>query len=156
VDQLREQYTKDFAARSRAAFDSVGKQFEDALGMVIVDEKAPDAEKQSAAQYNEALGTLSKRAEALAFGQTTETTVSEMAHKATRFDFMVEHAVPRLVANYDGVISRQNSEIAALQAQIKELTGGMPRVGGGEGNSGGKPAYEPNHLKAAEAFFRQG
>jgi hypothetical protein len=155
VDSLRTQYSQDFAARSRAAFDSVGKQFEDTLGQVTSDEKADDATKMADVEYNQSLTSLSKKAEALAFGQTSELGVSEMAHKSTRFDFMITHAVPRLVASYDKVVQAQNSQISDLTRQITELTGAAPRLSGsaGEGDKSPPKEFESNNLKAAEAYF---
>lgn len=156
VDSLRTQYSQDFAARSRAAFDSVGKQFEDTLGQVTSDDKADDATKLADMEYNSSLSQLSKKSEALAFGQTSETGVSEMAHKSTRFDFMITHAVPRLVASYDKVVQAQNTKISDLTRQITELTGAAPRLSGsaGEGDKSPPKEFESNNLKAAEAYFR--
>lgn len=155
VDQLRQQYQQNFAARSRAAFDNVGKQFQDTLVAAEVPENATEEQKQEIATYNAELAALNKRAEALAFGETNEESVSAMAHKAVRLDFMANHALPRMFAAFNGAIASRDAQIEQMSAQIKELTAANPQLkgGAGEGDGGGEKKAPTSHLEAAQGYF---
>jgi hypothetical protein len=156
VDKLREEYQKNFAARARATFDATAKAFDETLLPAQADEKADEATKQDVAAYNAALASINKKAEALAFGQVNEATASEMAHKAARFDFMVEHAIPRFQKLVEAELGKAYSQIAELQQKLKELTEANPGYkggGGGDPEGGSKPEGDLSHLDAAKKYF---
>lgn len=157
VDALRAEYQKNFAARARATFDAASQKFQDTLMEATADEKADDATKQEVANYNAALAALNKKAEALAFGQVNEATASEMAHKAARFDFMVEHAIPRFQKLAEAELGKAYTQISELQQKLKELTEANPGYkggGGGEPEGGAKPEGDLGHLDAAKKYFQ--
>jgi|GEM_PF-2840923 len=156
VDNLRAEYQKNFAARARQTFDATAKAFDETLVPATADEKADEATKQEVEQYNVALATVNKKAEALAFGQVSEASAAEMAHKAARFDFMVEHAIPRFQKLAEAELGKAYGQIAELQQKLKELTEASPGYkggGGGEPEAGAKPEGELSHLDAAKKYF---
>lgn len=156
VDQLRQQYAQNFAARSKASFDAVSKDFADTLLPLTPGEKATDAEKSDIEAYNQSLVALDKKAEALAFGKTDERTISEMAHKAARFDFVIEQVIPRFAKAAQAEIDVREAELATLRQQVKDMTGAKPTVGGGSGDGDAvkKEAAPANHLAAAQSYFQ--
>lgn len=142
-------------SRSRAAFDSVSKGYSEHFIPVTVDEKAGDADKAAAQEYNAALASLQKEAEALAFGQIDEKTAAEMAHEAALYRFTLKHGLPRIGKLYDAALSERDAKIAELEGRVKALTAASPSVDGGSGGgSDDTPAAEVSHLAAAKAYFK--
>lgn len=143
-------------ARSRAAFDQVGAQFQGLFVPAVVDEKADDAAKASAAEYNAALANVGKQAEQLAFGQIDERGAASMAHRAALFDFVIEKGIPRIGTIYQNAMKQLVEKIQLQEQQIAELTAASPKAPGGAGSgvstADDKPADE-DHLSAARRYF---
>lgn len=157
VDQLREQYKEQFSARARQSFDQVTANYQDSLAELAVPDDSPEEDKQAAQAYNDALSKVTKKAEALAFGSINETQAADMAHKAARFEFLVEHAIPHLTKVAEAEITKRDGEIASLQKKIKDLTDANPGYDGHGSDNGGdagdnKSEGEMSHLDAAKKY----
>lgn len=140
ADELRTTYQQNFAARARATFDEVAKNYQDTLMEITPAENATPEEKAEVEAYNAALRAVPAASEKLAFGQIDERSASDMAHRAARFDFLVNHAVPYFVKTAQTQLSKAHARIAELEAQVAGMTAAQPKVGGdtnGEGGGGG-------------------
>lgn len=153
-DESLKSFSQNSGARSRATFDAVGKNFNGAFIPVAVDDKADDATKQAAAQYNAELASITTTAEKYAFGQLNEATAAEMAHKAALFDFTLSRGIPRIGELYNAELAASASRIAELEAQVKNLTVASPSLSGGSGAPGkDAPSGEETHLESARRYF---
>ena len=155
TDALRDTYTKQFAARARQSFDEASRQFGETLVEMTIPDDASDEDKRDAEAYNEGLRSLSTKAEAFAFGKTDSKSVSEVAHKAARFDFLVDQAIPHLTKVAEKAITTRDAKIADLENQIKGLTEASPKYQPGDNSEGGEAVEEgdKSHLEAAGKYF---
>lgn len=156
TDELREQFRQQQLVRARAAFDDVGKGYAETLLPMAVAENASPEEKAAADAYNAALAQVNTISEKLAFSATDERTVADMAHKAARFDFIVNHAMPRFEQAATAELTKAFTRIAELEAQVKHFTASQPRYqGGGDGGSGDGDGNAPRPGESTEAYARR-
>ena len=158
ADETLKSMKQNGGARSRASFDSVARNYSDAFLAAPIDEKAPDADKQSAAAYNEALAGIGKQAETYAFGQIDETGVADLSHKAALYEFTMNHGIPRIASLYGAALTSRDAKIAELETQVKALTKSSPTLssGSGTGSSGDSaPPANESHAEAARRYFQR-
>jgi hypothetical protein len=162
VDELRTQYTQAQQARARAAFDAVGKNYSEMLPEIAVPDSASDEEKQAIAEYNASLKSVNFTAEKLAFGKVDDRAASEMAHKAARFDFLVERAMPRFEKMVTQELAKYMTRAKELEKQVADMTAARPNYSpSGDGSAGSDDAQRPGESTftyakrmAAKAGFR--
>jgi hypothetical protein len=115
---------------------------------------ATPEEKSSIDAYNKAVDDVRANAEKLAFDPSGEEGVAHAAVKAASFDFFMQHAIPRMEAEYTSLVEL----VTQLQGELKELRGskGEAGGGGGDGDAGGNDSGETeDHLSAAKKVFRR-
>lgn len=156
ADEFAKTAKQNISARSREAFDRVASGFQGHFLPATPDEKAPDAEKQAALEYNAALANVSKVAEKYAFGELNESSAAEIAHKAALYEFTMTKGMERIGQIFNQTVTAKDAEIETLKAQVKALSAAAPQVNGGSGADTGAdaPVEETDHLAAARKFFK--
>jgi hypothetical protein len=159
ADEVLKSAHQQRAARARAVFDEVGKQFSgSAFSPVTTDEKASEEDKKFNESFNAALATLGPAAERLGLGAIDEPTAAAMAHKAVRYDFFMTHGLPRIGRVYKGILEERAAKITQLEKQVKELSAAKPSLSGGSGAGTPEDEHsedEDDHLTAARKYFKQ-
>lgn len=135
---------------AKAAFEETWKSldFGEALNPMEIPADASAEDRAALEAYNKAVGGIRTNAEQIAFGRTDERGASLTATKAATFDFLREHAIPRMEAEFAKaatLVSDLTKEIAALKAA---------RAGGGsDGGGGNDSTAEESHAAAASKVF---
>lgn len=140
----------------RAAFGKTWQKL-GGMGEVLVkleaDADATPEQKTAVDAYNKALDAVRTNAEALAFSPGNEEVAAQTAVKAATFDFFVNHAIPRMEAEYKGLVDL----VGKLQSEVVELRGGKGEAvdgGGGDGGHGGDALELSLDAAAAKVWGR--
>lgn len=154
ADEFLKNAKQSTGARSREAFDKVSANYREHFVTIEVDDKADDATKAAAAEYNTALAAVSKQAEKYAFGQLDEATAADLANKAALYEFTMAKGLPRIGQLFEAEVTKRDNRIAELEKQVKALSSASPQVSGGSGSStgGDTPSADEDHLSAAKRF----
>ena len=143
------------AAESKQTFEEVWGKLSGPDGFLVTVTAADDAspeEKESVTRYNQAVTNVRTAAEQNAFGQLTPQKGAALAGKAAVLDFLQEHGLPRMEAEYRRLLEHDRQVTARLaeitKARSTGPAAGDPAAGGGGG--GGPPKNET----PAQAFKR--
>lgn len=155
ADEFLKSAKQNVSARSRETFDKVGANYREVFVPIQPDEKADDATKSAAAEYNAALASVQKSAERYAFEKLDEATAADLAHKAALYEFTMTHGMRRIGALFEAELSTRDTKIAELESQVKALTKAAPSVESGAGAASAgdeKGEAEQDHLTAARRY----
>ena len=153
-------------AQQQAAFERTWAKASTGVSEHIVELDMPDGvndEHVRAAvdQYNAAIKGLRTVAQQRAFGPATAENISENAIKSAAYDFQIQHAMPRLMGEFQALLDLNRGLTAQLQAiksrnpnsQISGAsTGGEPIGAGPDGTLSNAQLSRMTHAEAAAAL----
>jgi hypothetical protein len=136
--------------RQRDSFDKVfsGGDETGFLQEIQSGSDATDDEKTATAKYNEGVREVRQRAEKYAFSPIDDAAMATVAKKAATLDFIMEHGMARLEAEYNKVVELN----AAMAEKLKGLRASRQSgvASGDQSASGG----EMDAMGELEAAFR--
>lgn len=127
MDNAVQDWNQNRNAEVRRIFDATSDNYQKFQPLPIRDGITED-QKAADESYNNAIQATTQKAEEYAFGQMTDERVAEVSNKAAQFDFIVEHAIPRLAqmaASREGALKNQISDMAKELAEFKNIEPGQ-------------------------------
>jgi hypothetical protein len=111
--------------KSRQAFEEVVKENKSwMLKPYEIPESLDPEEKQSLEEFNKAVSQIKTQAERYAFSPSDEKTSAALAFKAAQYDLYTNHAIPRMVKDYQDA----KATIAELTDKLKQLQAKRPGI----------------------------
>jgi uncharacterized protein YukE len=145
--------------RAKQAFAAVEQELTAKAGefMPALEEpaNATPEQRQAIETYNEAVKSLPAAARKLAFDSNDEKTVATSAFKAAAYDLHVQHVLPRILAEYDEVVS-VNRGLTQELAAIRSRNPNLQRHGPASSGDGSPDPSKMNHADAAEYYANGG
>lgn len=126
--------------KNRQAFEEVLKENQVwLLKPYEIPEGLEPEEKQNLESFNQAVSQVRAQAERYAFSPADEKTSASLAFKAAQYDVFTNHAIPRMVKDYQAA----KETIAELTEQLKQLQAKKPGVvDSGSANGSSQPSSE--------------